>query len=76
MSTFSIQRSRRPALTTPFIALVLAAVLLVLGAQVSLWGTRTSAPALPGPTVFLPASSGVLAPTAHLPAGCRPKIDC
>jgi len=77
MSTQSIQRSWRPALTTPFIALILAATLLVLGAQVSLlWGTGTSAPVQPGPTVFLPTSSRISARTAHLPAGCRPKFGC
>jgi hypothetical protein len=77
MSTPSIQRPWRPALTAPFVALVLAGVLLVLGAQASLlWGTRTSTPVGPAPTVFLPASSGISAPTAHLPAGCRPKVGC
>lgn len=77
MSTQSIQRSWRPALTAPFIALALAAALLVLGAQVSSsWGNTTNAPVRPGPAVFLPASSGIVTQTAHLPAGCRPKFGC
>jgi len=76
MSTQSIQRTWRPALTAPFIALVLTAALLALGVQLSVWGTRTSAPVEPGPTVFLPTSNGIPAPTAHLPAGCRPKVGC
>jgi hypothetical protein len=77
MSTPSIQRPWRPALTAPFIALVLAGVLLVLGAQASLlWGARTSAPMRPVPTVFLPTTTGISAPAAHLPAGCRPKFGC
>ena len=77
MSTQSIQRPRRPALKAPFIALALAAALLVLGAQVSsLWGNRTNTPVRPAPGVLLPASSGISTQTAHLPAGCRPKVGC
>ena len=76
MSTQSIQSSWRPALATPLIALVLAAALLVLGAQVSLlWGSRTSAPVRPVPAVFVPASGGTAA-MPHIPAGCRPKFGC
>jgi hypothetical protein len=77
MSTRSIQRSWRPTLTAPFIALALATVLLVLGAQVSaFWGSTPNAPMRPGPAVFLPASSGISTQTTHLPAGCRPKFGC
>jgi len=77
MSTQSIQRSSRPRLTAPFIALVLAAALLLLGGQASLlWGSRTSAPARLIPTAFVPASSGTSGAAQHIPAGCRPKVGC
>lgn len=77
MSTQSIQRPWRPAVRAPFIALALAAALLVLGAQVSsFWGNTTNSPVRPAPAVFLPASSGTSTQTAHLPAGCRPKFGC
>jgi hypothetical protein len=77
MSIQTIHPSRRSELVAPLVALVLAVAILVIGAQVStLFGSGTSAPVRPAPTVFLPASSDASGLVPHLPAGCRPKIGC
>ncbi len=75
MSTQSIGTSRRPQMIAAFVALALAAVVLVIAAQASsIWSTRTMAPAHPAPQ-FLPAATTHVN-VGHLPPGCRPKVGC
>jgi hypothetical protein len=78
MSTNTIQPSRRSEVMAPFIALVLAVTLLVIGAQMSaIWGSRTSAPTQSGTTtLFIPTSGDASGSAGHLPAACRPKVGC
>ena len=75
MSTQSIGTGRRPQMLTAFVALALAAVVLVVAAQASsIWSSRTVAPAHPVPQ-FLPVGTTQVS-LGHLPAGCRPKVGC
>jgi hypothetical protein len=75
MSTQSIGTGRRPRMLTAFIALALAAAVLVVAAQASsIWSSRTVAPTHPAPR-SLPVGTTNVA-LGHLPAGCRPKYGC
>jgi hypothetical protein len=75
MSTQSIGTGRRPQMLTAFVALALAAVVLVVAAQASsIWSSRTLAPTHPA-VQFIPVGTTHVA-LGHLPAGCRPKVGC
>lgn len=75
MSTQSIGTGRRPQMLSAFVALALAAVVLVIAAQASsIWSARTVAPAHPAPQ-FIPVGSTNIV-LGHLPEGCRPKVGC